>query len=114
SLLLALTWTPGLSLVLLRDRRAGTEGHEHQPEHETGPFLARILRVHRRMLDWALAKPLWVGVACLLLVIATYLGYRSLGTDLLPEMDEGGFILDYIMPAGSSLAETNRVLDHVE
>ncbi len=29
-------------------------------------------------------------------------------------MDEGGFILDYIMPAGSSLAETNRVLDHVE
>ena len=29
-------------------------------------------------------------------------------------MDEGGFILDYIMPAGSSLSETNRVLDHVE
>jgi multidrug efflux pump subunit AcrB len=29
-------------------------------------------------------------------------------------MDEGGFILDYIMPAGSSLAETNRVLDHVD
>ena len=29
-------------------------------------------------------------------------------------MDEGGFILDYIMPAGSSLAETNRVLTGVE
>ncbi len=29
-------------------------------------------------------------------------------------MDEGGFILDYIMPAGSSLTETNRVLQHVE
>ena len=29
-------------------------------------------------------------------------------------MDEGGFILDYIMPAGSSLSETNRVLQHVE
>jgi len=29
-------------------------------------------------------------------------------------MDEGGFILDYIMPAGSSLAETNRVLEHVD
>ena len=29
-------------------------------------------------------------------------------------MDEGGFILDYIMPAGSSLQETNRVLNHVE
>ena len=29
-------------------------------------------------------------------------------------MDEGGFILDYIMPAGSSLDETNRVITHVE
>ena len=29
-------------------------------------------------------------------------------------MDEGGFILDYIMPAGSSLDETNRVLTGVE
>jgi multidrug efflux pump subunit AcrB len=29
-------------------------------------------------------------------------------------MDEGGFILDYIMPAGSSLSETNRVLEHVD
>ena len=29
-------------------------------------------------------------------------------------MDEGGFIIDYIMPAGSSLAETNRVITHVE
>src|ERR1700682_41653 len=29
-------------------------------------------------------------------------------------MDEGGFILDYIMPAGSSLAETNRVVSNVE
>ena len=37
-----------------------------------------------------------------------------LGSDLLPAMDEGGFILDYIMPAGSSLEETNRVITHVE
>ena len=66
------------------------------------------------MLDWSLAKPLWLGCACLLLVVATYAGYQALGSDLLPEMDEGGFVLDYIMPAGSSLAETNRVLEHVE
>src|SRR5262249_22780617 len=43
-----------------------------------------------------------------------YLSYRALGSDLLPQMDEGGFIIDYIMPAGSSLAETNRVLGGVE
>jgi multidrug efflux pump subunit AcrB len=29
-------------------------------------------------------------------------------------MDEGGFIFDYVMPPGSSLQETNRVITHVE
>ena len=111
SLVLALTWTPGLSLVLLRERRDGDPAHE---QHATGGFMTSILRVHRAVLDWALAKPLWLGIACLVLVVATYFGYKALGSDLLPEMDEGGFVLDYIMPAGSSLSETNRVLDHVE
>ena len=110
SLLLALTWTPGLSLVLLAEGKKSTE---HQ-EHKTGRLLSRVLTAHKRALDWALAKPIWVGAACLLLVLATWGGYQLLGTDLLPQMDEGGFILDYIMPAGSSLNETNRVLEHVE
>jgi multidrug efflux pump subunit AcrB len=57
---------------------------------------------------------LMLGLACIVLVLGAWLGYKQLGTDLLPEMDEGGFVLDYIMPAGSSLAETNRVLLHVE
>ena len=39
---------------------------------------------------------------------------QQLGSDLLPAMDEGGFILDYVMPPGSSLQETNRVINHVE
>ncbi len=29
-------------------------------------------------------------------------------------MDEGGFIVDYVMPPGASLRETNRVISHVE
>ncbi len=110
SLMLALTWTPGLSLVLLRSHDAQSENKEHT----TGRFMSRVLKLHHRVLDWALAKPLLLGLACLVLVIATYFGYNALGSDLLPEMDEGGFILDYIMPAGSSLSETNRVLQHVE
>ena len=110
SLVLALTWTPGLSLVLLREKNSDS-GHT---DHAAGRILAGVLRLHRRVLDWSLAKPLWLAGACVLLVIATGVGYKLLGSDLLPEMDEGGFILDYIMPAGSSLTETNRVLQHVE
>jgi multidrug efflux pump subunit AcrB len=57
---------------------------------------------------------LWLAGGAAVLVVASYLCYRFSGSDLLPEMDEGGFVLDYIMPAGSSLAETNRVITHVE
>ena len=110
SLVLALTWTPGLSLVMLRERREGDANADHQ----AGRFMTAIIGLHRRVLDWALAKPLWLACVCLLLVVGTWAGYQALGSDLLPEMDEGGFILDYIMPAGSSLTETNRVLEHVE
>ena len=107
SLALALTWTPGLSYVLLSERRGN---HDHEGG---GPIMSRVLRTHKRVLEWALAKPIWVGGICLLLIAGTWAGYQGLGTNLLPDMDEGGFILDYVMPPGSSLAETNRVLQHV-
>src|SRR5580765_2247489 len=60
------------------------------------------------------ARSVALTVASLLVMGAAYGSYRFLGSDLLPEMDEGGFILDYIMPAGSSLSETNQVLTGVE
>ena len=122
SLLLALTWTPALSLFLLRAKSvssgeettseqvpASAQAHQH-----TGRFMERVLAIHARVLDWALARPILIGAASLALIVGGYLGYTALGSDLLPEMDEGGFILDYIMPSGSSLTETNRVLAHVE
>ena len=112
SLLLAVTWTPALSLVLLKERREKKAEEHGHAEH--GRLMRGVLAWHARVLGWALSRP-WVMVGCcLLLVVGTYLGYRALGSDLLPEMDEGGFILDYIMPAGSSLTETNRVMEHVD
>ncbi len=111
SLFLALTWTPGLSMVLLRERPGAVERPQHA---EPGRILRRILGWHNRALEWSLTNPLILAAGCAVLVIGTFFAYRSLGSDLLPEMDEGGFVLDYIMPAGSSLTETNRVLEHVE
>jgi CzcA family heavy metal efflux pump len=115
SLMLAVTWTPGLAMVLLKDRgveHADETANLTEPRH--GRVLGRVMGWHRVALDWSLAKPLWLGAICLLLVVGTFFGYKSLGSDLLPEMDEGGFVLDYVMPAGSSLQATGRVLDHVE
>src|SRR5664280_958082 len=82
--------------------------------HIDGPAMRRILSAHARALAWALTRPIALAAVCLALVVATWFSYNALGSDLLPEMDEGAFILDYLTPAGTSLAETNRILQHVE
>jgi multidrug efflux pump subunit AcrB len=51
---------------------------------------------------------------CVVLIAGGFFSYQGLGSDLLPEMDEGGFILDYFTPAGASLTESNRILEHVD
>ncbi|HKK26925.1 MAG TPA: efflux RND transporter permease subunit [Gemmatimonadota bacterium] len=55
------------------------------------------------------------SVAVLLVLMAVaFQMYRRIGTDFLPAMDEGSIILDYSTPPGTSLTETNRMLDDVE
>ena len=121
SLVLAVTWTPALAFLLLRDHvepEAAVEDVSRpdlkKTQKPSGHLLTRILQSHRSILEWSLSRPLWLAVICICLVGASFAAYRSLGSDLLPEMDEGGFILDYVMPAGSSIASTNQVLAHVE
>jgi CzcA family heavy metal efflux pump len=116
SLLLAVTWTPGLAFVLIKRRPESDSKPSALPSghSEPGKVLSNVMRWHRSALERSLARPALLVGSCLLLVAGTFVAYQFLGTDLLPSMDEGGFILDYIMPAGSSLTETNRVLSHVE
>ena len=59
-----------------------------------------------------LKHPVWLAGFCAILIAVSYVCYNALGTDLLPAMDEGGFVLDYVTPPGSSLQETNRVISH--
>jgi multidrug efflux pump subunit AcrB len=40
--------------------------------------------------------------------------YRGLESEFLPPLDEGGFVIDYIAPFGTSLAETDRQLLQAE
>jgi CzcA family heavy metal efflux pump len=115
SLALALTWTPTLSHFLLR-RRAADHAAISAERHgiAISGFMGKLTRIYDRALRFALAYPWVLGGICALVIVASFFCYRVLGSDLLPAMDEGGFILDYLMPAGSSLADTDRVLNGVE
>ena len=72
----------------------------------TGGVFGRILAFYERSMRRSLRHPFAVAALCVVLIAASYLCYRALGSDLLPAFDEGGFVLDYVMPPGSSLQET--------
>ena len=127
SLALALTWTPNLSQFFLGTRNQTAErGKEQESDAEPisrllaveelslGGFFRKVVDFHERWLRRALAKPRWLAAFSLVLIAASYLCYRYSGSDLLPEMDEGGFTLDYWTPAGTSLAETDRMITQTE
>lgn len=110
SLFLALTWTPTLSHFLLRRGRAVVE----KPREEKAGVMRVLVSFYARVLRAALAHPAVLTILILVVISGAYFCYGALGSDLLPTIDEGGFILDYIMPAGSSLAETNKTVATVE
>ena len=108
SLVLAITLTP--SLAALVSSRPGTrEPGMRRRTHEGGFLLHRVLRVYEvgcahgacaiagsrsRRAQWCFRCG--IGI------------YQRLESDFLPAMDEGGFVIDYVAPPGTSLAETDR------
>jgi len=110
SLGLALTWTPNLSQFFLGKKK---EKNGEKKDGKQGGVMGKVLSVYERVLKLALGHRWMLAALSILVIGISYWSYTQLGSDLLPPMNEGSFVVDYIMPAGSSLAETNRVVSHI-
>ena len=69
--------------------------------------------------DWMMHQVLdhrWIflGIAIVPLLLLGFFAFQNVASGFMPTMDEGGFILDYKSPPGTSLAETDRLLREVE
>jgi CzcA family heavy metal efflux pump len=129
SLLLALAWTPTLSQYFVRRKSPSKDSAQPLQEssqpldpsallaaeeaHLTGLF-GRIVNFYGRCMKSVIQHPVLLIASSIVIVVLSIVGYKLLDTALLPEMDEGGFILDYYTPPGSSLAESDRILQHME
>jgi CzcA family heavy metal efflux pump len=109
SLVLAMTLTPSLAAWLVRGRTKSASTGE-----EAAFLLTRVLRIYESSIRWSLRHAWLTLLGCALVLLAGVFIFRHLETDFLPHFDEGGFVMDYQAPAGTSLAETSRVLDEVE
>ncbi|MGB9429717.1 MAG: efflux RND transporter permease subunit [Gammaproteobacteria bacterium] len=85
---------------------------EGTPEH-----FGRLARSAHRFYAWLmphlLRRPAWLLAGLIPLAVLGFLGYHYVGTGFLPNMDQGGFTLDYLAAPGTSLSETDRLLRQV-
>jgi multidrug efflux pump subunit AcrB len=66
------------------------------------------------LLRGVLAHARLVAVGTVLVAAVGVLLYFRLETGFLPEMDEGGYVIDYVTPSGTSLAETDAMVRRIE
>ncbi len=114
ALSLSLTVAVMLSLVLsvtlvpLLARWTLAKGAHHQA-HD-----GWLDRTYQRALDTLLRSRIAVIAIAVLLAVATGVLLMSTATGFLPPADEGGFVVDYLTPAGSALAETDQQVRAME
>jgi CzcA family heavy metal efflux pump len=113
SLVLAVTLTPSLAAWFTRDK--GRLEHGHAPDHEEGGFLlSRVIRIYEIGVRAALRHSGLTLTACIGVLGLGLIIYQNLESEFLPAMDEGGFVIDYVAPFGTSLTETSRQLLQAE
>jgi CzcA family heavy metal efflux pump len=122
SFAMALTIAVLLSLVVAMTLIPAIAGEWARRGAQTGDRGATLphLRLERlegrygRAVGWALERRRLVLAGAALLLVSAIGLTRLMGTGFLPQMDEGGFILDYWAPPGGALAETNRQVQVLE
>jgi CzcA family heavy metal efflux pump len=102
SLFYALLFIPNATRWVLTGHR------QHNPK------LGWLAHRYHGLLRIALGHPPWVIVGTLAFAALGVVFYYNVDQGFLPEMDEGGFVIDYATPEGTSLPETDRMLRGIE
>ena len=105
SMFVSLTLTPIIS--------AGKLGP--QPgEMNSRQWMESIAAGYERWIRWVLRHAWFSSFIITLIAIAGIVAVLNQSTGFLPAMDEGGLVLDYLMPVGTSLTETDKNCHKIE
>jgi heavy metal efflux system protein len=106
ALVLSLTLVPTAAAMLLRPTRSGAD--------EDVALLRKVKQWYAPALDRCLRHPGLVAIVTVLIAApAIVLGTR-IGSDFMPQLDEGAFLLQTVLPAEAALEEVDRLNHRVE
>ncbi len=110
SMLVAFTLTPSLSARVLK-RKPKKPGHSGSHHGHGDPTI--IDRFYMRTLEWSLDHRWAIVLICLVTFGSTFVLYRNIGRDWMPQEDQSELGLSIELPEGSSLAAPERLANEL-
>ncbi|MGZ3503476.1 MAG: efflux RND transporter permease subunit [Vulcanimicrobiaceae bacterium] len=104
SLGLAILLAPVLARFLIK-----AEGHAQ----DTG-LVARLLSRYDPLLRWSLSHRAAIYAGSAVVLVVTVVLVMRLPSDFLPQLDEGQFEVQYVMPVGTTLAASDAAATQIE
>jgi len=111
--IVALTVTPTLYKLFYSEEVARVK-EDSRLEHLSNRALDACLATYYTGVEWSTShRRLTIGITIALFVVGLFF-LRQLGSEFLPETDDGQVMIKVRMPTGTSVAETARVMSTVE
>ncbi|HOQ44993.1 MAG TPA: CusA/CzcA family heavy metal efflux RND transporter [Bryobacteraceae bacterium] len=114
ALILSLTVIPALAALFLREPReaaVGASGDKHDDEHF---LMRRLTRFYDRILKRAMHRPAPVFAAAAVFVAASFMLFFRLGSDFIPDLDEGAIAINTGRLPSVSLPQAVKMLTVME
>ena len=106
ALVLALTLVPMAAALVLHPPRSGGD--------EDVALLRAVKRWYAPVLDRSLRHPRVVALVTILIAVPAIVVGTRIGSDFMPQLDEGAFLLQTVLPAEAALDEVDRLNHRVE
>lgn len=107
ALILSLTYVPMASALFLSKKI----------EHKVtlaDRIMNTMFKWYKPMVDWALRKPKTVLIASSVLLVGSVGLFTKLGGEFIPELNEGDFAVEVILPTNASLSQSIHVNTEVQ
>ncbi|MCM8815588.1 MAG: efflux RND transporter permease subunit [Candidatus Omnitrophica bacterium] len=108
SLLIAITITPMISSLLLRNVL-----HSHKTS-KFEQFFQRVSVSYETLLKKVIKRRYLVIASFTGLLLVSVFLFKQLGSEFLPQMDDGRIMVKVKLPTGTAVSETNRILAEIE
>jgi cobalt-zinc-cadmium resistance protein CzcA len=107
AMILGLTYVPVVSAIFLKSSVPG-------PKNISVRLLHFLNRVYKPVLHWALDHSKAVLIAAGSLLVAVVLIFSSMGSEFVPTLDEGDFVIQPVLKTGTTLTNTVETITEME